>query len=127
MIKSLLPVPLECDVQYDVIAAYERVGCVVARMEQSYRRGSRREPGTPGVPDLYVFPPLREDQAKAARRGHAAIYAAPWWHETKRLGGLQSPEQIKWQGRCAARGVAYVLGGVSAALAHLRQIGLVRG
>jgi len=125
MTKTLLPVPLECDVQHDVIVAYERVGCFVARMEQSYRRGSRREPGTPGVPDLYVFPPLREAQANAARVGHAAICAAPWWHETKRPGGLQSPEQIKWQGRCMARGVAYVLGGVQAALVHLRQVGLI--
>jgi hypothetical protein len=125
MTKTLSPVPLERDVQRDVIAAYERVGCFVARMEQSYRRGSRREPGTPGVPDLYVFPPLRTDQAHAARVGHAANAAAPWWHETKRPGGVQSPEQIKWQTRCTARGVAYVLGGVQEALGHLRQVGLV--
>ena len=125
MTKTMLPAPLECDVQHDVIAAYERVGCVVARMEQSYRRGSRREPGTPGVPDLYVFPPLREDQGCAAAVGHVVVYLAPWWHETKRPGGNQSLEQIKWQGRCTVRGVAYVLGGVQAALVHLRQVGLI--
>jgi hypothetical protein len=112
-------------VQAQVVKLYESVGCSVARTAQSYRRGSRREPGTPGIPDLYVFPPLRHDQRVAARAGHPAVFLAPFWHESKAEGGAQRPEQRDWQGRCRARGVAYVLGGVREALDHLRQIGLL--
>jgi len=122
MTKTMLPVPLECDVQHDVIAAYERVGCVVARTSPGRQGGTHQ---TPGIPDLYVFPPLREDQGRAAAAGHVVIYLAPWWHETKRPGGKQSLDQMTWQGRCQQRGVAYVLGGVQEALVHLRQVGLI--
>lgn len=112
-------------VQAQVVKLYESVGCFVAHTAQSYRRGTRRNPGTPGIPDLYVFPPLRHDQRVAARAGHPAVLLAPWWHESKAPEGGQRQEQRDWQGRCAARGVAYVLGGVGEALAHLRQLGLV--
>lgn len=101
-------------VQRDVIDTYERLACLVVRVPQSYRRGSRRSPGTPGIPDLYVFPPIR------------ASGAAPWWHETKRQEGKQRPAQISFETRCKASHVGYVLGGVPEALAHLRAIGLVR-
>jgi hypothetical protein len=114
-------------VQAQVIAVYEKVGCVVARTAQSYRRGSRREPGTPGIPDLYVFPPLRRQQRRAAAAWHPALAHAPFWHETKSEDGKQRPEQREWQERCAACGVAYVLGGVAEAVAHLQRIGLVQG
>jgi len=112
-------------VQAQVVKLYESVGCFVARTAQSYRRGSRREPGTPGIPDLYVFPPLRTDVRRAARVGHPAVYFAPWWHESKAPDGSQRPEQRDWQVRCDARAVAYVLGGVREALEHLRKLGLV--
>ena len=112
-------------VQAQVVKLYESVGCFVARTAQSYRRGSRREPGTAGIPDLYVFPPLRSEWARAARAGHAAIHAAPWFHESKAPAGRQRPEQVEWQIRCEARGVAYVMGGVREALDHLRKLGLV--
>lgn len=103
-------------VQRDVIAAYERVGCFVARTNQSYRRGARRNPGTTGLPDLYVFPPGGAPLARDF---------SPWWHETKRLGGKQRLEQKAWQLKCNVRGVGYVLGGVNEALAQLRERGLV--
>lgn len=121
MTQTLVPVSREAAVQHDVKAAYEKFGCFVANFSQGYRpRGGTRQ--TPGIPDLYVFPPLREEQRQA---GHPAVYLAPWWHETKSAVGKQSLEQIEWQRRCAQRGVAYVLGGVADAIAHLRRIGLV--
>lgn len=112
-------------VQAQVVKLYEGVGCFVALTAQSYRRGTRRNPGTPGIPDLYVFPPLRRDQKLAALAGHPVTYLAPWFHESKAPDGKQRPEQRDWQIRCEARGVAYVLGGMREALAHLRKLGLV--
>jgi hypothetical protein len=105
-------------VQAQVVKLYERVGCIVARTAQSYRRGSHRQAGTPGIPDLYVFPPLQRGF------GDRFVGAAPWFHESKAPGGRQRPEQREWQERCEARGVAYVLGGTEAALVHLRKLGL---
>lgn len=96
-------------VQAAVITTYEALGCVVVRIGQSYRRGSRRHPGTPGVPDLYVFPP----------RNRSAF-----WHETKSDEGAQRPAQLTFEARCHARGVGYVLGGVPEALAHLHTLGV---
>lgn len=106
-------------VQRQVVEVYEKAGCVVAPVAQSYRRGSRRNPGTPGMPDLYVFPPLR---GATAFRGAAT---QPFWHESKRAGGKQRPGQLEWQQLCEARGVRYVLGGVPEAIAQLRSLGLV--
>ena len=103
-------------VQAAVIKVYESCGCVVVRIAQSYRRGQRRNPGTAGVPDLYVFPPLR--QSLAPDRWKA------FWHETKADEGAQRPEQITFEQRCRDRGVSYVLGGVPEAIAHLRDIGV---
>lgn len=121
-------------VQRQVVEAYERVGCIVAPVAQSYRRGSRRNPGAPGIPDLYVFPPARVGQvlhvtdlsAAAIERAIAEQRLQPWWHETKSEDGKQSPDQAEWQRRCAACGVSYVLGGVAEAVAYLRRIGLVQ-
>ncbi len=56
MTRIAPPVALERDVQADVVRAYEKVGCTVVRTAQSYRRGSRRNAGTPGIPDLKVYP-----------------------------------------------------------------------
>lgn len=119
MRHALLP-PLEADIQQNVKAAYERLGCFVANFSQG-----RKTRQTPGIPDLYVFPPGRPDQVRAAAVGHAQLALAPWWHETKRPGEKQSLEQVEWQRRCENRGVAYVLGGVADAVAHLRKVGLV--
>jgi hypothetical protein len=112
-------------VQAQVIDVYELVGCSVARVAQSYRRGTRRNPGTPGIPDLYVFPPLGKAEFRATEVGHAALILAPWWHETKSSTGKQRLEQRAWELACLTRGVAYVLGGVREALDHLRKLGLV--
>jgi hypothetical protein len=96
---------LEKRVQADVIDTYERFGCTVCSLSQP-----RASMQTPGIPDLYVFPP----QNRPA-----------FWHETKKPGGRQSPEQIVFQARCRAAGVAYVLGGVPEALAILAAFGFV--
>lgn len=112
---SATRVPTEAEVQRRVVATYKAVGCVVASLSQ-YRPSKV----APGLPDLYVFPPLRRDPTT-----EAIVRRAPYWHETKRPGGKQSPEQKVWQRACEARGISYVLGGMDEALAHLRLIGLV--
>lgn len=99
--------------QAGVIRTYEACGCRVARVPQSYRRGSRRSPGTPGMSDLYVFPPLR-----------ANVRPAPFWHEAKTEEGKLSAAQLAWRADCEARGVRCVVGGVPEAIAHLQEIGV---
>lgn len=103
---------LEREIQRDVIELYRSLGCLVAPTSTGRRGGTRN---APGLPDLYVFPPIRA----------YAIGLQPFWHETKRPSGHQSPAQIEWQMLCEARNVAYVLGGTEAALIYLRSIGLI--
>lgn len=103
-------------VQLAVIRTYVNLGCEVALTGQSYRRGSRRNPGTSGIPDLYVFPPIRSN-----------VDQHGFWHESKATDGHQRPAQVEWQDRCEARGIGYVLGGVEEALRYLRTIGLLSG
>jgi hypothetical protein len=102
-------------VQAGVVKTYEACGCVVERTAQSYRRGGRRNPGTPGLPDLYVWPPLGRGYDHGG---------PPWWHESKTEEGKLSAAQKKFQERCAARGVVYVPGGVPEAIAQLQKVGL---
>lgn len=114
MVEPVTSVQTERQVQERVKATYKAVGCLVANFSQGWRPGGKRHATTrqtKGIPDLYVFPPVG--------RGH------PFWHETKRPGGKQSPEQVQWQFECAKRDVGYVLGGVDEALAYLRRLGLV--
>lgn len=121
-------VPTEAQVQERVKAVYRAVGCVVASFSQGWRPGGKRHATTrqtKGIPDLYVFPPVRYREPFDGCRVPVTPLA-PFWHETKRPGGKQSPEQLAWQRECEARGVGYVLGGVDEALAYLRLIGLVR-
>jgi hypothetical protein len=110
---------LEREIQADVIELYTRLGCIVKPTSGGRRRGTRN---APGLPDLYVFPPLRRRPS-----GLADLIAprTPFWHETKRPGGKQSPAQREWQIECAYRGVGYVVGGTEAAIIYLRSIGLI--
>jgi len=95
------PVTLEreTDVQRDVRACYERFGCAVYSTSNT-----RRTKNTPGFPDLWVMHLTR----------------GAWFHETKARDGRQSPAQKLFEARCQQAGVDYILGGLSAALAHLR-------
>jgi hypothetical protein len=97
----------ETDVQRDVRACYERLGCAVYSTSNP-----RRTKNTPGLPDLWVMVPI-----------HRGWY---WWHETKARDGRQSEAQKLFETRCQQAGMDYVLGGLAAALDHLRAIGLVK-
>ena len=62
-----------------------------------------------GLGDLFVIPP--------EGRGN------PWWHETKRLGGKLTPEQVQFRERNFRAGMTVVVGGVKEAKAHLSTLG----
>lgn len=115
---------LEREIQRDVIELYERVGCLVQPTQQSYRRGSRRNPGAIGIPDLYVFPPSLSTHSVPGFTSFG-LMRKPFWHETKTPSGVQSDMQAWWQYECEQRGVGYVLGGTEAALEQLRSLGLI--
>jgi len=101
--------PLEAEVQADVVHAYERAGCRVVRTAQSYRRGSRRSAGTPGIPDLKIY---------------CARARLTWWHETKAATGRQRPAQRVFQQMAESCGEIYVLGGLDAAIVQLQRVGI---
>lgn len=103
---------LEREVQRDVIDLFESLGCVVARLSQYHRLGSGTRQAV-GLPDLFVFPPLR------------ARPPLPFFVEVKAPSGRQSGAQREWQLLCEARGLACLVGGTEAAIAHARTIGLV--
>lgn len=110
--------PLEREVQRRVVALYKSAGCTVYSLSQGYRpggagHGTTRQ--TKGLPDLYVFPPSH----------HAVRGVSPWWHEVKRPGGKQTPEQREFEDLCFnTLAVDYVLGGYREALAYLIRQGL---
>jgi len=104
------PVPLERDVQRDVVTLYRRFGCTVCSLSQGYRPGGPRHGTTrqtKGLADLRVFLPAK---------------GLTWEHEVKRPGGEQSPEQAEFERLVTACGVAYALGGTGAALLALRDV-----
>ena len=115
---------LEREIQRDVIKLYESVGCIVMRTQQSFRRGSMRAPGTPGIPDLHVFPPCIDPRPVNDFPSFRMV-RAPFWHETKTRSGKQTKEQRRWQELCRDRGVRVVVGGTEAALEQLRAVGLL--
>jgi hypothetical protein len=110
-VKKLKPrIPLEREVQKAVIQLYRQAGCWVENRAQGYRKEAGGTRQTKGIPDLMVWPIQQNIQ--------------PWFHEVKRLGGKQSPEQVAYQKLSESRNLDYVLGGVTEALAHLKAVGL---
>lgn len=100
---------LEREIQREVIALYQSLGCTVVRFSQPGRRGSGTRQ-TPGIADLRIY----------CRRKMAS-----WWFETKTPTGGQSAAQLAFQQLVEACGEIYLLGGTDVALAHLRAIGLI--
>lgn len=98
---------LEKEIQRDVVKLYRAHRCVVYNLSQA--RASKQ---TPGIGDLYVLWPEMHFEGPAE-----------WWHETKTGTGKQSPDQREFQELCSTCDVGYVLGGVAAAEAKLRQLG----
>ena len=109
---------LERTIQADVVELYTRLGCSVKPTAGGRQRGTRN---APGMPDLYVFPPVR----RGLRGNNSWLQEQPFWHETKTPTGVQSDLQAWWQYECEQRGVGYVLGGVEPAIAYARAIGLI--
>lgn len=102
------------------VQLYKTLGCKVWSLSQGYRPGGKRHGTTrqtKGLPDLWVVPPR-------ARLAEQQRY--PWWQETKRDGGKQSPEQLAFQDACEAAGVTVVVGGLAEAQDHCEAIGLMR-
>lgn len=91
--------------QLGVRHRYEAVGCDVTNLSQV-----RKSMVTVGIGDLYVM--------KSGFGG--------WWHETKRQNGVQSLDQERFERRCRAHGIGYVLGGEYEALIYMQGIGLWR-
>ena len=94
----------EKQVQRDVVKLYRKVGCEVVIFSQP-----RKTMQTPGIPDLRVY---------LVRKGLA------WWHETKTPKGKQRLAQGDFQDRAEQCGETYVMGGLEAAIAQLRKVGV---
>lgn len=97
--------PTEKQVVARLMYLYKAVGCVKIASTQQTRRSRQ----TVGLPDLYLLHPR----------------IGGWWHEAKRPGGKQTPEQRAFQECCDLCNVGYVLGGYDEALNFLRGRGLV--
>ena len=83
--------------------------------------GTRRRKGdyqgtmmTPGIPDLYAFPPN-------ALRGHREL-----WIEVKAPNGRMSPAQIHFEACCLRNGIPHVVGGTDEVLSWLVKNGYLR-
>jgi hypothetical protein len=110
MTDTAVRVPIERDVKRAVIDTYRQFGCVAWNLDQGFRPGGGRHGTTrqtKGLADVYVTFPRRR---------------VAWWHEAKRPGGAQRPEQADFERAVVACGTAYALGGVGAALLALRDV-----
>lgn len=117
-------VPLEKDVQRAVVQIYRTVRCKVYNLSQGFRPGGKRHATTrqtKGLGDLYIIPPQVERV-----EGIVVGSRLPFWHETKRIGGKVSPEQLAFQWLNEEAGIVVVIGGKQEALAHLQKLGLWR-
>lgn len=92
--------PTEREIQNLIVALYRRCGCRVYPTSQ-YRISRQAL----GLPDLYVV--------------HS--HGGDWWHEVKTPNGKQSTEQRDFQTAVERAGVAYIIGGVSAAQGILER------
>jgi hypothetical protein len=101
---------LEKQIQADVVKAYRAHGCIVYSLSQP-----RATKQTPGIGDLYVLWPEMHFEGPAT-----------WWHETKTPTGRASPDQVEFREYCDRCGEGYVIGGLAAAEAKLREIGAIR-
>ena len=95
----------EKQTQAAVKRLYRDIGAVCYDTSQPFRAKI-----TPGVPDLLVFLPRKQEF---------------WMHEVKSPTGKQSPAQHLFESACILSAIPYVCGGVDAALAHLKAIGVV--
>ena len=101
-------IPTEKEVERAVVRLYRSVGLTVWSLSQGYRPGGKRHGTTrqtKGIADLFV-----------TGRGHAL------WHETKRPGGTQRPEQATFEAAAVSCGLPYALGGLGAACEALRHV-----
>lgn len=94
----------EKDIQRDIRRLYLAHGCTVYWLSQARETGQ-----TAGLGDLFVF-------CRKAQRA--------WWHEVKTPTGDLSPAQLDFQNDCDWCHVGYVYGGLAAAEAKLRAIGV---
>lgn len=95
----------ESDIQRDVIAFWERLGCVV--IPTSERR--RKEAGI-GMLDLYVL---------CARK------QASWWFDVKQPGEALRESQQAFVADCRRAGISCGWGGMTEAHAFAARLGLI--
>ncbi len=97
--------PREKQIQLEVRRFLEAFGCVVISFSQP-----RATKQTPGIPDLYCFPP----------RGRPAF-----WFEVKTPNGITSEAQLDFEARCRMARIGYARGGVSEARYVLTALGVL--
>lgn len=99
---------MELDYQRAIVDLYKRTGCVVYQMSQ--RRRLKHSAPPKGIPDLWVFCPVR----------HVA-----WWHEVKTATGKLRPEQEQFRVFCEVTQQKWLGGGMEVAEAWLRRLKLL--
>jgi hypothetical protein len=102
--KIIPPKPTEKECQRAVVKLFRLAGCFVYSLSQP-----RRTMQTEGLADLWVFCPRRR---------------CAWWWEVKRPGGKLRPEQREFREHCRATGIRYEFGGLTEAIALLRELQL---
>jgi hypothetical protein len=95
----------EREVKRQAYALLRGFGCFV--YDTSQNRPSRV---ALGLPDAWVFLPFGK---------------GGFWYEAKGDGGVQRPEQARFQERCAHGTVGYVLGGLPELRAYLGAVGVL--
>ena len=130
-----MKLPLEKEIQADVVKLLETVGAAV------YRIGTKRKKGdhqgtmqTPGIPDLIAFVRVPLSSSSSFRMSAwTSLQVSPGrvscvqlWIEVKRPGGALAGAQLAFRVRALEAGCEHVVGGVDEVLDWLKARGVVK-
>ena len=111
-----MKLPLEKDVQADVVKLLETVGAAVYKIGTTRKKGDHQGTmQTPGIPDLCAFVPVS-----------APCPLVQLWIEVKRPGGTMSATQGAFRWNALEAGGAHVVGGVDEVVDWLKARGVVK-
>ena len=105
-----MKLPLEKEIQADIVKLLETVGAAVYKIGTTRKRGDHQGTmQTPGIPDLVAF-----------------VNAMQLWIEVKRPGGKMSQDQRMFRWHALDAGCEHVVGGLDEVLDWLKARGVVK-
>ena len=119
MSGGIVKLPLEKDIQADIVKLLETVGAAVYKIGTTRKKGDHQGTmQTPGIPDLCAFVEIP--------KGRWSPDLVQLWIEVKRPGGTCSEAQDAFTANAVMAGCQHVVGGIDEVLDWLKARGVVK-